>query len=134
MPNKIRRSYVRELEKIDGEEFIFQDFCTTCLGFIDILGLCSEPEKPKPNINTEVNPQSQLVKLKSELSQKGVELHINENNQLDIAVKSDKNHKAVTEYLIKFIANEYQDDKDLIKQLNSLPEVGSREQDKKLIE
>jgi hypothetical protein len=113
---------------------IFEDFCSTCLGFIDILDLCSEQEKPKPNTNTEVNPQSQFGKLKSELSQKGVELHINQNNQLDITEKSDKNHKAFTKYLIEFIANEYQDDKDLIKQLNSLPEAGSREQDKKLIE
>ena len=146
MPNKIRRPYVRELEKLekidekkvfDGEKYdksanIFEDFCTTCLGFIDILGLCSEPEvEPETKIKKQL--QSHLEKFKSELSQNGVE-YFNQNNQLHIIEKSDKNHKAVTKYLIKFIANEYQDDKDLIKQLNSLPEVGSREQDKKLIE
>ena len=112
---------------------IFQDFCTTCLGFIDILGLCSDPEM-ETETRIGVIPKTQLATLKNELSQNGVEYFLNNHNQLDIKEKSNKKHKAVTKYLIKFIADEYQEDKDLIKQLNSLPEIGSHEQDKKLIE
>ena len=112
---------------------ILEDFCTTCLVFIDILGLCSESEiETKTKIR--VNLKTQLTTLKDELSQNGVEYFFDKNNQLNIDQKYIKNHKAVTKYLIKFIADECQEDQDLIKQLNSLPEIGSPEQDKKLIE
>lgn len=112
---------------------IFDDFCTTCLGFIDILDLCSEPDM-ETQTNIKKQSQSHLEKFKSELFKKGVDFNINENNKLDITTKSDKNHKAVTKYLIKFIANEYKDDKNLVNQLNSLPEIGSDKQDEILIE
>ena len=109
---------------------IFANINTCLCGFFDFFLQEDVVEKTKANII-----ESKMDKFKDLLQKNNViEFSFNRNNVVSkIKYGSSIVYRDLTKDLVNFIKKEYADDKNVSKMLDELPQIGSKEQDKKLI-